>query len=185
MTEKLFASGEDIEEAKQALQSNRDFYGDKYKKLLEDAKKEEEENERAAKKQAEDLKKDILTSEKIFGDVTVDKATRQKVYENISKPVYKDPETGNYYTAIQKYRMEHENEFIKNVGLLFTLTDGFTNIDKLIKTNVKKEVKSKLKELEHTTNNTSRNSNGTLKFVGNGNSMSDQSFLDNFIIDIN
>ena len=185
MTEKLFASGEDIEEAKQALQSNRDFYGDKYKKLLEDAKKEEEENERAAKKQAEDLKKDILTSEKIFGDVTVDKATRQKVYENISKPVYKDPETGNYYTAIQKYRMEHENEFIKNVGLLFTLTDGFTNIDKLIKTNVKKEVKSKLKELEHTINNTSRNSNGTLKFVGNGNSMSDQSFLDNFIIDIN
>ena len=148
MTEKLFASGEDIEEAKQALQGNKEFFGGKYQEILDNAKKEDEANKKAVKKQAEQLKKDILTGEKIFGDVAIDKATRQKVYDNIAKPIYKDPETGEYFTAIQKYRNDHENEFIKNVGLLFTLTDGFTNLDKLVAPTAKKEVKKKLKELE-------------------------------------
>ena len=100
MTEKLFASGEDIEEAKQALQGNKDFFGGKYNEILEDAKRKEEEDKKAAKKQAEQLKKDILSGSKIFGDVEIDKSTRQKVYDNIAKPVYKDPETGEYLTAI-------------------------------------------------------------------------------------
>ena len=184
MTEKLFASGEDIEEARQALQSNKEFYGGKYQQLLDDAKREEEENKRAARKQAEDLKKDILNNSKVFGDVEIDKSTRQKIYDNISKPVYRDPETGDYYTTVQKYRLEHENDFIKNVGILFTLTDGFSNLEKLIKPSAKKEVKKKLKELEHTINNTSRNNNGTLKYVGSSSS-EDKQFLDGFSIDIN
>ena len=186
MTEKLFASGEDIEEAKQALQGNKDFFNDKYKEILDDAKKREEEDKKAAKKQAEQLKKDILSGDKIFGEVEIDKATRQKVYDNISKPVYKDPETGEYYTALQKYKLEHENDFIKNVGLLFTLTDGFTNLDKLVSPSAKKEVKKKLKELEHTLNNTARNDNGTLKLVGSGNAPTGKSVFDQgFMIDIN
>lgn len=186
MTEKLFASGEDIEEAKQALQGNKDFFNDKYKEILDDAKKKEEEDKKAAKKQAEQLKKDILSGDKIFGEVEIDKATRQKVYDNISKPVYKDPETGEYYTALQKYKLEHENDFIKNVGLLFTLTDGFTNLDKLVSPSAKKEVKKKLKELEHTLNNTARNDNGTLKLVGSGNAPTGKSVFDQgFMIDIN
>lgn len=186
MTEKLFASGEDIEEAKQALQGNKDFFNNKYKEILDDAKKKEEENKKAAKKQAEQLKKDILSGDKIFGEVEIDKATRQKVYDNISKPVYKDPETGEYYTALQKYKLEHENDFIKNVGLLFTLTDGFTNLDKLVSPSAKKEVKKKLKELEHTLNNTARNDSGTLKFVSSGNTSAGKSVFDQgFMIDIN
>ena len=74
----------------------------------------------------------MLNEEKVFGDISIDKATRQKAYDNIAKPIYKDPETGEYLTAVQKYRSEHENDFIKNVGILFTLTDGFTNLDKLV-----------------------------------------------------
>lgn len=186
MTEKLFASGEDIEEAKQALQGNKDFFQSKYNEILNEAKAEEEQNKKAMKKQAEQLKNDILSKEKVFGDVFIDKATRQKVYDNISKPVYKDPETGDYYTAIQKYRLDNENDFIKNVGLLFTLTDGFTNIDKLVSPKAKKEVKSKLKELQHTLNNTVRNNSGTLDFVGTGSGRNSKSFFDQgFVIDIN
>ena len=186
MTEKLFASGEDIEEAKQALQGNKEFFGGKYQEILDNAKKEDEANKKAVKKQAEQLKKDILTGEKIFGDVAIDKATRQKVYDNIAKPIYKDPETGEYFTAIQKYRNDHENEFIKNVGLLFTLTDGFTNLDKLVAPTAKKEVKKKLKELEHTLNNTARNEGGSLKYVSSGNPTASKSIFDQgFAIDIN
>jgi hypothetical protein len=51
------------------------------------------------------------------------------------------------------------------VGLLFTLTDGFKNLDGLVKGKVNKEVKRGLRELENTLNNTSRTSDGNLKFV--------------------
>ena len=186
MTEKLFASGEDIEEAKQALQGNKEFFGGKYQEILEEAKREDEANKKAVKKQAEQLKKDILTGEKVFGDITIDKNTRQKVYDNIAKPIYKNPDTGEYYTAIQKYRHEHENDFIKNVGLLFTLTDGFTNFDKLVEPTAKKEVKKKLKELEHTLSNTTKNEGGSLKYVSSGNNQVSKSIFDQgFSIDIN
>ena len=178
MTEKLFASGEDIEEAKQALQGNKDFFQGKYDEILNKAKEDEEKNRRAMQKQAEQLKKDILSNEKVFGDISIDKATRQKVYDNISKPVYKDPETGEYYTAVQKYRLENENDFIKNVGLLFTLTDGFTNLDKLVSPKAKKEVKSKLKELQHTLSNTQRTNDGNLDFVGAGSGRKSGSLFD-------
>lgn len=186
MTEKLFASGEDIDEAKQALQGNKEFFEDKYNKILDDAKKQEEKERKAAQKQAEQLKKDILQGEKIFGEVEIDKPTRQKVYDNISKPVYKNPETGEYLTAIQKYKLENENDFIKNVGLLFTLTDGFTNLEKLVAPQAKKQVKKKLQELEHTLiNTTSRNTDGTLKMVGYSNNSDKKSFFDQgFSIDI-
>ena len=185
MTEKLFASGEDIEEAKQALQGNKDFFQGKYDEILNKAKEDEEKNRRAMQKQAEQLKKDILSNEKVFGDISIDKATRQKVYDNISKPVYKDPETGEYYTAVQKYRLENENDFIKNVGLLFTLTDGFTNLDKLVSPKAKKEVKSKLKELQHTLSNTQRTNDGNLDFVGAGSGRKSGSLFDQgFAIDI-
>jgi hypothetical protein len=115
---------------------------------------------------------------KVFGDISIDKATRQKVYDNISKPIYKDPETGEYYTAVQKYRLENENNFIKNVGLLFTLTDGFTNLDKLVSPKAKKEVKSKLKELQHTLSNTQRTNDGNLDFVGAGSGRKSGSLFD-------
>lgn len=167
MTDKLFDTGSDIEEAKQALVSNKEYFGDKYNDLLTQAKKEEEDARKALKKQAEDLKNDILKSDKIFGDVPIDKITRQKVYDNISKPIYKDPETGEWLTSLQKYRKENENNFIKNVGIIYTLTDGFTNLEKLVSPTAKKEVKKKLKDLEHTLNNTARNNGGVLEFVGN------------------
>ena len=61
--------------------------------------------------------------------------------------------------------MDNKIEFIKNVGLLFTLTDGFKNLDKLVQGKVKTEVKKGLRELEHTLNNTSRSSDGNLRFV--------------------
>lgn len=185
MTEKLFASGEDIEEAKQALQGNKDFFEEKYNEILNEAKKKEESEKKAVKKQAEQLKKDILSSDKIFGNVDIDKSTRQKVYDNVTKPIYKDPETGEYYTALQKYRLEHENDFIKNVGILFTLTDGFTNLDKLVAPTAKKEVKSKLKELQHTLSNTARSDGGNMTFVGTGNKSAGMSIFDQgFTIDI-
>lgn len=163
--QKSFNAGTDIDDAKEALKSNIDFFKDKYDELVNEAKSEAEQEERERKEQAEKLKSSILNDKDVFGDLSVDKSTRQKIYDNIAKPVYKDPETGEYFTAIQKYEMENRTDFLKNIGLLFTLTNGFKNLDGLVKGKVKKEVKKGLRELEHTLNNTARTSDGNLKFV--------------------
>ena len=163
--QKSFNAGTDIDDAKEALKSNIDFFKDKYAELVNDAQSEAEQDEHERREQAEKLKSSILNDKDVFGDLSVDKSTRQKIYDNIAKPVYKDPETGEYFTAIQKYEMENRTDFLKNIGLLFTLTDGFKNLDGLVKGKVRKEVKKGLRELEHTLNNTARTSDGNLKFV--------------------
>lgn len=163
--QKSFNAGTDIDDAKEALKSNIDFFKDKYDELVNEAKSEAEQEEKERKEQAEKLKSSILDSKDVFGDLSIDKSTRQKIYDNIAKPIYKDPETGEYLTAIQKYEMENRTDFLKNIGLLFTLTDGFKSLDSLVKGKVKKEVKKGLRELEHTINNTARTSDGNLKFV--------------------
>lgn len=163
--QKSINSGTDIEDAKEALASNKDFFKNEYDNIIKKAQEEEKREEQERREQGEKLKKSILEDSKVFGDLSIDKSTRQKIYDNISKPVYKDPETGELYTAIQKYEMENRTEFLKNIGLLFTLTDGFKNLDGLVKGKVRREVKKGLRELEHTLNNTVRTSDGNLKFV--------------------
>ena len=134
--QKSFNSGSDIEDAKEALASNKEFFKSEYDNLIKDAQEEEKKEAQERKEQAEKLKKSILEDNNIFGDIQVDKITRQKIFDNISKPIYKDPNTGELFTAIQKYEMENRTEFLKNISLLFTLTDGFKDFNKLVKSKV-------------------------------------------------
>lgn len=181
---KSFDSGSDIEDAKEALQSNKEFYKKSYDKLVNEAKLEAENANKQMKEDSEKLKNSILNDSKVFGDLQIDTTTRRKVLDNISKPVYKDPNTGKLLTAIQKYEAENKLDFIKNVGLLYTLTDGFKNLDSLVNSKVKKETKKAMRELENTINNTSRYSDGNLKFVS-GVSDDNESYIGNgFSLDI-
>lgn len=158
-------SGNDIEDAKEALNSNKEYFKTQYDKLLNDAKEEQKKYEQERKNQAEQLKKSIIEEKKVFGDIEVDKITRQKIFDNLSKPVYKDEETGTYMTALQKYQHDNPNEFIKNVSTIFTLTDGFKNLNKLVKSKVTKEVKKGFRDLENALNNTARTSDGNINFA--------------------
>lgn len=161
---KSMNAGSDVEDAKEALSSNKDYFKTEYQSLIDEAKQQEEQNTQTRKKQAEDLKKSILEDKNFFGELQIDKTVRQKIYENISKPVFKNSD-GELVTALQKYESENKTEFIKNLGLIFTLTDGFKNLDALVKGKVKKEVGKSLRELENTFNNTARGADGNLKFV--------------------
>ena len=179
----IFENGNDVKKAKRALAANKDFFRRGYQKVVDEAREERDLEEQERKEQTAALKKAILEDKKVFGEIQLDKSTRQKVLDNISKPVYKDKETGELFTALQKYEMENKVDFIKNVGLLFTLTDGFKNLDKLVQGKVKTEVKKGLRELEHTLNNTSRTSDGNLKFVS-GVSDDPESFIGKWDLDI-
>lgn len=174
---KSFNAGSDIDDAKEALQSNKDFFKENYNNLIKEAKDEENKRLAEQKKEAETLRKSILEDDKAFNDLVVDKTSRKKIYDNISKPIYKDPNTGEMLTAIQKYEQDNHVEFMKYVGLIFTLTDGFKNLDGLVKGKVNKEVKKGLKNLENTINGSSRNSDGSLKFVTSKRADDDDSYF--------
>ena len=174
--ERSIAAGTDIEDAKEALQSCKDQVNKAYNDAIKEAEEEKANEEKELKEQAEALKKSILSDKKPFGDLEIDKSTRQRVFDAISKPVFTDPETGERLTALQKYEADNHNDFMKYVGLTYVLTDGFKSLDGLVKGKVKKEVGKSLKELEHTLNNTARNSNGTLKFTSGVSSDSESAF---------
>ena len=182
--EKSFRAGTDIEDAKESLTGNKDFYKGQYDDLIKEGKEAEAKEAKKQKEQAEELKKSILTEKKVFGDIEIDKNTRQRVYDNVAKPIYKDPDSGEYLTAVQKYQRENPVEFSKNLGLLFTLTDGFKNIDTLVGGKVKKEVKKGLRELETKIRSTSSSTSGNLRFANGGYNDKESIFSKNFEIDV-
>lgn len=164
-TERTVNAGTDIEDAKEALQGNKEYFQSEYDRLLQDAQKEADKEKAERKKQTEALQNSIMNDKQLFGDMEISNDLRRKVLDNISKPVYRDPETGEYMTAIQKYELEHKGDFLKYAGLLFTLTDGFKDFESFTKGKVKKEIKKGLRELEKTLNNSRRSPDGSLKMV--------------------
>ena len=166
-TERSIDAGNDIDDAKDALQSNREYFTNAYNRLLKEAQERSDAEKAERAKQSEQIQKSIMQDKNLLGDIDIDNSLRKKTFDNISRPMYKDPETGGYLTAIQKYELEHRPEFIKYMGLFYTLTNGFKDFNSFTKGKVRKEVKKGLRELEHTLNNTSRSSDGTLKMVTN------------------
>jgi hypothetical protein len=163
---RAISNGTDIEDAREALESNKAFFKEEYQQLLEEAKAEREEEEKENMAKAERLKKSILEGNiKFFEDIDMDTRTRQSAFDAISKPIYKDPKTGETYTAVQKLELDNSEEFLAKLGLIYALTDGFKSIDGLVKKKVKKEVKRGFSELENKINTTRRDSRGNLRFV--------------------
>lgn len=163
---KSFDSGTDIEDAKEALESNKEYFNNQYQDLIEEAQREIKEEQERVKKEAAQLKKSMLEDKEVFDGITLDKATRQKAFDNITKPIHKT-EKGEYLTAIQKYELDNPVEFRKYLSILFTMTDGFKNLDTIVKGKVRKEVKQSLRELEHKLSSSSRPL-GNPRYVGLG-----------------
>ncbi len=164
LIEKSFADGNDIDDAKEAFESCREYY----KQQIEDFQQEMEDRQQAQKaneqKQFSSLKKHILDNESFYDGVKVDKQTRQKAYDSITKPIYKD-EQGNYMNALQKYQREHPTEFMENVALLFALTDEFKSVNKLTQKKVQQGIKKGFEEVANVLNTTRRNGDGTLNLA--------------------
>ena len=162
--EKSFKAGTDIEDAKDALQSNLDFYQEKYNARLSENRKAAEKFEKERKAQAEALRKSILEEKTAFGEVEVDKNTRKKMYDVIAKPIHKD-ENGNVLTEMQKYERENHNDFMKYLAYSYVVTDGFKNLSKLEKIVERKATKKSISALEKTLKSTANNTGGALQFV--------------------
>lgn len=163
--EKSFTANTDVEDAKDALEALKTSYQKEYQALQDDAKKRAEDIRKEQKKQSEDFRKMVLEDEMKLGDTKIDKRTAQKIYDSVTKPVFKDPDTGRLLTEVQKFQKEHPLEFIKQLGMWFVLTDGGKNMDGFTKEKVKQEKYKGLKELERKINSTSLNADGSLRYA--------------------
>ena len=163
--EKSFRSGSDLEDAKDALEALKNYYQTNYEKVQEDAKKQADELKATQKKQADDFKKLILENEVKLGENKLDKKTCQRVYDAVSKPVYKDPDTGKLLTAVQKFQKEKPLEFLKQLGIWFVLTDGGKNTEGFTKEAVRAEKNKGIKELERKINSSNINPDGSLRYA--------------------
>jgi hypothetical protein len=164
MIQKSFDDGTDLDDAKEAYNSCKEFY----KQQIDDFQQEMEERQQANKakeqKQFSNLKKHILDTESFYDGVKIDKQTRQKAYDSITKPIYKD-EQGNYMNALQKYQREHPTEFMENVALLFALTEEFKNVNKLTQKKIQQGIKKGFEEVANVLNTTRRNGDGSLNLA--------------------
>lgn len=176
-------AGTDVDDAKEALESVKAYWKQGYQDYLSNLKANAEKDKAKREKAIESLKKDMLDENKFFSDMSIDKGMRQKAFDAITKPVYKDKATGRYYTALQKAQIDGGTDFNAKLGLLFVATDGFKSLDKLVKGKVRKEVRKGIDGLERAINNTSRDSGGNIRFVGGGENSKD--FLNgNFMLDL-
>ena len=162
--QKSFNAGTDIEDAKDALTSNRDYYKEGYEDLIEEAKQSKKKVQEDIEQRTEAFKKNVLESDKVFGDIVIDTATKKAALDAVLKPQYKDSK-GNMITAVQKYQQEHSDEFLKNIGIIYALTNGFTDLNKIVQSKVKTATKNAYRELENKINNSRRNSDGNLVFT--------------------
>ena len=180
---KSVAAGSDIDDALEALESNKTRFNKQYSDLINAAKKEQEEYKQTIIQRDTEVKENILKNEKLFADMNVTPAIRKLAVENIQKPVYTDKE-GNKFSAIQKYEKENPVDFLSKVALFYTITDGFTNIDK-ITSNTKGKIKSKaLNELAGSLVDINYGLDNSLSLANNLGSNDDENDKGDFVLDI-
>lgn len=162
--EKSFKSTSDIEDAEDALAGLKAHYKQEYQGIQDEAKRAQAARVAQQKKTSDDFKKMVLDSDVVLGDQKLDTKTRQKVFDAVTKPIYKD-ESGRLLTAVQKYQQDNPLEFLKQLGLWYVLTDGGKNIEGFTRGKVRSEKHKAMRELERKITATSMNPDGSLRFV--------------------
>ena len=164
LVQRAVKDGTDVEDAKEALESNKQHYQDKYDELIEESRKEVEAERQRVRKEASDFRKAVLEKDKIFGDIEVDKPTRQKAYDAMTRIVGKNAD-GESVTAVQKYADENPVEFRTVLGIMWAMTDGFKELGNILKKDINKKVRSNLKEVENRIKSSTPRG-GSPKFIG-------------------
>lgn len=167
--EKSFKSGSDIDDAKDALAALNKFYSDGYQRIQDESKQKAEEAKKARQQNSDKFKKMILDDEIKLGDYELDKKTKQRVFDAVSKPVYKDPDSGQLLTAVQKFQKENPLEFLKQLGMWFVLTDGGKDTAGFSQKSARLEKNKSIRDLERKINASQLGSDGNLRYMGGGN----------------
>lgn len=124
--------GEDVEMAKEAVTEMKEHFSTKTKEYQEMAEKQQEEFKRQNEKQLEELKNKIDGLDEVIPGQKVNKQTKDKIHDLITKPVAQD-DRGNVLNHIWNKRAQDPFKFDTMLAYLDILgvLDGKT--DKLLK----------------------------------------------------
>lgn len=176
-------AGTDIEDAKDAFIANKEFFNGRYQSIVDNAKQQRKQAETAYNERAKNFEKSLLEDKKVFGDIDLDKGTRKRVLDVLTKPTKRD-DNGRYYTELQWAQASDPDKFSRNIGLLYVLTDGFTSVEKLIAPQVKQRSAKGLADLERVINDTQRNPDGSLRLMSGVNTDPESFFSGDIQLDI-
>lgn len=175
--ERSFNNGTDIEDAKEALLGNKEFIEKQYEDIRNNARETQRKANEENQKRITQLQKDFESKDvDLFKGMSLSKDLRKKALDAALKPSFKDPKTGRMMTAIQKMQMDDPDGYLLKLGLLYSVTNGFTSFDGVVKNKVNKEIKKGFSELESKLNTTRRDSAGNLKYTS-GVAADGESFL--------
>ena len=182
-TKKSFDTGSDIEDAKEALLSNKTFYKEKYTLTIKQKQDAINAEKTAEVTKHKNIENKILKDKELLPGVEINEDTRKKIADNLYKPVFTDAK-GRKFSAIQKFQEENSEEFMTKLATIFTLTNGFKDFNKIVAPIVNKQTKKAINELEHTIRGGNIPNNSGLQFF---NKMSDENSNDTgtFELDIN
>ena len=163
---KSMDTGNDIRDAKYALEMQRNFFQSEVDRIMNTAKAQEEARRQEAMQRQQRVSDNIMNNKDIFGGVTIDKRVREKIVDSIFTPKYRG-EDGNYYTELQQYQRQHPDEWLQLMGMVYVMTDGGKNIGKMTGAIARKERNANIKNLENVLRGQT-GGDGGLRFVENG-----------------
>lgn len=113
--------GEDIEESKDALKNLKGLVSEEIERVKQEAEVVKQKQLDENKRQLEKLKEDIYATKEIIPNQSINKQTKDKMYDAIVKPI--EDKNGNVTNAIWAKRAE--NPFLFDSRLAYLLLTGF------------------------------------------------------------
>lgn len=163
MVNRSFKEGNDIEDAKDAKEACLEYYKTQYAKEIDTARQKQLEDDEKIKSTSKQLADSIMNDDNVFKSLGVSEIMRNKIVSAVSKPIKN--KDGSITTEINEYAKKNPVDFYKYLGLFYTMTDGFTNIDSLISEPVQRKNKKNLEDLEKALKRSVRPSTGNPKIV--------------------
>lgn len=159
--DKAISNGTDIEDAKEALESNKDYFKSKYNVILEESRKEAEKLKAKYEETIKDFKSKVDSTNEFLSGIKIDASTKTKIKDVALKPIHKT-EDGRVLSEVQKYIAENPVEAQLAFSTLYVLTNGFKDTAKVGKTVTKRATSEAAKQLAAALTNT--NSDTSARF---------------------
>ena len=164
---KSFKAGTDIEDARDARDVVMRSLQGSYQQLLNNQKAQRD-NEAAASQRFQQSVYDSVANDdgRMFGSLTAN--TKRLVLNNLMNRSIRLND-GSSMTPVEAYAAQDPVGFQKAVGVIFTLTDGFRNFDRLGDIKANRSVKRGIAGLEKALRSTGAGGGGAYKYANNVN----------------
>ena len=162
----IYDAGKEIEKAKKLLPKVKDEYSKQYKSIQDNINRTIEEEKQKQEEEIKNFKKAILEEKTAFGDLDINKETKNKIFDYATKPTHKDPkDPKKFYTELDWQIMQNPIEWKKMMALVGVITDNGKNLNNIAKVLANKEVKKEYKNIASKLKNGNFRS-GSMKLVG-------------------